>query len=415
MNLGCMMAYSILGPFFPKEAEKKGASNTMIGMIFGCYALFELLASLVFGKYVVHIGAKFMLISGMFISGGVIILFGVLDQLPKGPIFIVMCFLVRIVDAIGFGAAITASSSILAKAFPNNVATVMGSLEFFSGLGLIAGPPLGGFLYESFGYEVPFILLGCIVLLLIPLNLCILPSYESDPCEQSFWKLVTLPKVRLIAFVIISLSSCFGFLDPVLSLFVMEKFSLSAGYVGLVFLGLSLSYTISSPMFGLLSDKMPNLRKWFLVFGNLITAGCYMLLGPVPIFHMKSQLWLLVLVLVVNGISAGMSIIPTFPEMLSCAYENGFEEGIGTLGLISGLFGAMWSIGAFMGPMLGGFLYEKIGFEWAAAIQGLWTLISGLVMGIFYLWEHSKMRRRSKVQNIIGTEEERTALLPNDT
>uniref|UniRef100_A0A8C6QDQ3 Solute carrier family 18, subfamily B, member 1 n=1 Tax=Nannospalax galili TaxID=1026970 RepID=A0A8C6QDQ3_NANGA len=82
MNLGCMMAYSILGPFFPHEAEKKGASNTMIGMIFGCYALFELLASLVFGKYLVYIGAKFMLIAGMFVSGGVIILFGVLDQLP---------------------------------------------------------------------------------------------------------------------------------------------------------------------------------------------------------------------------------------------------------------------------------------------------------------------------------------------
>ena len=39
--------------------------------------------------------------------------------------FIAMCFLVRITDAISFSAAITASSSILAKAFPNNVATVM--------------------------------------------------------------------------------------------------------------------------------------------------------------------------------------------------------------------------------------------------------------------------------------------------
>lgn len=415
MNLGCMMAYSILGPFFPKEAEKKGASNTMIGAIFGCYALFELLASLVFGKYLVQIGAKFMFISGMFISGGVTILFGVLDQLPEGPIFIAMCFLVRIVDAIGFGAAITASSSILAKAFPNNVATVLGSLEVFSGLGLIVGPPLGGFLYQSFGYEMPFILLGCLVLLMIPLNLCILPNYESDQGEHSFWKLVTLPKVGLIACVIIALSSCFGFLDPILSLFVLEKFNLPAGYVGLVFLGLALSYAVSSPLFGLLSDRMPNLRKWFLVFGNLITAVCYMLLGPVPILHIKSQLWLLVLVLVVNGFSAGMSIIPTFPEMLSCAYENGFEEGISTLGLVSGLVGAMWSVGAFMGPMLGGFLYEKIGFEWAAAVQGLWALISGLAMGLFYLWEHSKTRRSSKAQNLIGTEEEQAALLPNET
>uniref|UniRef100_A0A8D0PZA9 Solute carrier family 18 member B1 n=2 Tax=Sus scrofa TaxID=9823 RepID=A0A8D0PZA9_PIG len=383
INLGSMMCYSILGPFFPKEAEKKGASNTVIGMIFGCYAFFDLLASLVFGKYLVHIGAKFMFVAGMFVSGGVTVLFGVLDQVPEGPVFIAMCFLVRITDAISFSAAITASSSILAKAFPNNVATVMGSLEIFSGLGLVLGPPLGGFLYQSFGYEVPFIFLGCIVLLMVPLNMCILPNYESDPGKHSFWKLITLPKVAFLSFVITSLSSCFGFLDPTLSLFVLEKFHLPAGYVGLVFLGLALSYTISSPLMGLLSDKMPHLRKWLLVFGNLITAGCYLLLGPAPVLHMKS--------------------------------ENGFEEGLSTLGLVSGLFGAMWSVGAFAGPTLGGILYEKIGFEWAAALQGLWALTSGLLMGVFYLVEHSRRRRRSKLENVLSTQEERTALLPGET
>ncbi|XP_044104549.1 MFS-type transporter SLC18B1 isoform X1 [Neovison vison] len=413
INLGSMMCYSILGPFFPKEAEKKGVSNTVTGMIFGCYALFDLLASLVFGKYLVQIGAKFMFVAGMFVSGGVTILFGVLDQVPDGPIFIAMCFLVRVADAVSFAAAITASFSILVKAFPNNVATVLGSLEIFSGLGLVLGPPLGGFLYQSFGYEMPFILLGCIVLLMVPLNMYILPNYDSDPGKHSFWKLITLPKVALIAFVINSLSSCFGFLDPTLSLFVLEKFNLPAGYVGLVFLGLALSYSISSPLFGLLSDKIPHLRKWFLVWGNIITAVCYMLLGPIPILHIKSQLWLLVLILVLNGVSAGMSIIPTIPEILSCAYENGFEEGLSTVGLVSGLSSAMWSVGAFIGPTLGGFLYEKIGFEWAAAVQGLWALTSGLTMGLFYLWEHSR-RRRSKLQNILGTEEERTSLLPNE-
>ncbi|XP_036105098.1 MFS-type transporter SLC18B1 isoform X2 [Molossus molossus] len=394
-------------------AEKKGASNTVIGMIFGCYALFELLASLLFGKYLVQIGAKFMFVAGMFVSGGVTILFGVLDQVPAGPVFIAMCFLVRIGDALSFAAAITASFSILVTAFPNNVATVLGSLEIFSGLGLVLGPPLGGFLYQSFGYEVPFIFLGCIILLMVPLNMYILPNYEANPGEHSFWKLISLPKVTLIAFVINSLSACFGFLDPTLSLFVLKKFNLPAGYVGLVFLGLALSYTISSPLFGLLSDKMPHLRKWFLVLGNLITAGCYMLLGPVPVLHIQSQLWLLVLMLVVNGISAAMSIIPTFPEILSCAYENGFEEGLSTLALVSGLFSAMWSIGAFLGPTLGGLLYEKVGFEWAAAVQGLWALTTGLAMGLFYLLEYSR-RRRSKFQNILGTEEEQRALLPDE-
>ncbi|XP_054578065.1 MFS-type transporter SLC18B1 isoform X5 [Eptesicus fuscus] len=345
MNLGCMMSYSILGPFFPKEAEKKGASNTVIGMIFGCYALFELLASLFFGKYLVQIGAKFMFVSGMFVSGGVTILFG--------------------------------ENNRCNKLFCSN------NCIFFY--------PRKGF-PKSCGYS----------------------TEESNPGQHSFWKLISLPKVALITFIITSLSACFGFLDPILSLFVLKKFNLPAGHVGLVFLGLALSYTISSPLCGLLSDKMPHLRKWFLVFGNIITAGCYMLLGPVPVLHIQSQLWLLVLMLVVIGISSGMSIIPTFPEIISCAHENGFEEGLSTLALVSGLFSAMWSVGAFMGPTLGGFLYERIGFEWAAAVQGLWALTSGLWMGLFYLWEYSRRRRRSKLQNIPGTEEEQSALLPDE-
>ncbi|KAM8790324.1 MFS-type transporter SLC18B1 isoform 4-T4 [Rhynchonycteris naso] len=338
----------------------------------------------------------------------------ILDQVPEGPIFIAMCFLLRIIDAISFAAAITASFAILIKAFPNNVATVLGSLEIFSGLGLVLGPPLGGFLYQSFGYEFPFIFLGCIILLMVPLNLYILPNFESTPVKQSFWKLISLTKITLITFVINSLSACFGFLDPTLSLFVLKKFNLPAGYVGLIFLSMALPYTISSPLFGLLSDKMPHLRKWFLVFGNIITAVCYVLLGPMPVLHIKSQLWLLVLMLAVNGISAGMSLIPTFPEILSCAYDNGFEEGLSTLALVSGLFSAMWSVGAFIGPTLGGFLYEKIGFEWAAAIQGLWALTSGLVMGLFYLLEYSRKRRRLKLQNSPGTEEERSTLMPDE-
>ncbi|XP_055982176.1 MFS-type transporter SLC18B1 isoform X2 [Sorex fumeus] len=345
INLGCMMCYSILGPFFPKEAEKKGVGNTIIGLIFGCYALFDFLASLLFGKYLVHIGAKFMFVAGMFVSGGVTILFGILDQVSDRSTFIALCFIVRIADAISFSAAITASFSILAKTFPNNVATVMGILEIFSGLGLVLGPPIGGFLYQSFGYEVPFIALGCIVLLMVPLNMCILPNYESDPNKHSFWKLITLPKVAFLAFIIISVSSCLGFLDPTLSLFVMKQFNLPAGYVGLVYLGMALCYMISSPLLGLLSDKMPHLRKWFLVVGSLITAGCYMFLGPAPILPIKSQLWLLVLMLVISGISTAMSLIPVFPEILSYAHENGFEEGLSTLGLVSGLLGAMWSVG----------------------------------------------------------------------
>ncbi|XP_072711989.1 MFS-type transporter SLC18B1 isoform X3 [Ciconia boyciana] len=381
INFSSMICYSILGPFFPSEAEKKGASNTVVGLIFGCFALVNFLTSLIFGNYLTHLGAKFTFVAGMFVSGCVTILFGMLDKVPSGPMFIGFCFLVRAMDAVSFAAAMTASFSILAKAFPNNIATVLGSLEIFTGLGLVLGPPLGGFLYQSFGYEVPFITLGCMVLLLVPVNMCTLPKYDSIPSKDSFWKLILLPKVLLLCLTIFSLSACLGFLDPTMSLFILKKY----------------------------------LRKWLLVSGGLMTALCFFMLGPAPVLHIESQLWMFVLVLVLIGFSLGMSAIPVFPEILHCAYENGFEEGLSLLGLVSGLFNATWSLGAFAGPTLGGFLNEKLGFEWASAIQGGWALLSGLATGIFYITEATRRSSSSSLQNPPGNNEERTHLMGSET
>lgn len=48
-----------------------------------------------------------------------------LDRAPAGPIFISLCFIVRSLDAVGFGAAMTSAFAMTAKIFPNNVATVL--------------------------------------------------------------------------------------------------------------------------------------------------------------------------------------------------------------------------------------------------------------------------------------------------
>uniref|UniRef100_A0A8C5N0M9 Major facilitator superfamily (MFS) profile domain-containing protein n=1 Tax=Leptobrachium leishanense TaxID=445787 RepID=A0A8C5N0M9_9ANUR len=415
LNFSSMIVYSLLGPFFPQEAVKKGVSNTVIGLIFGCFALFNFSTSLILGKYLVKIGAKFMFVTGMFVSACATILFGLLDKAPDGKIFIILCFVVRAVDAIGFGASITASFSILAKAFPNNIATAMGSLEIFTGLGLVLGPPIGGILYQEFGYEIPFISVGCFILLLVPVNYFVLPKYDAEPTTGSFWMLFTFPKIWLMCFSTFSLSSCLCFLDPTMSLFVVETFHLKVSYVGLVFLGLALSYSLSSPLLGLISDKYPGLRKWLFILGSFGTALCFFMLGPATFFHIESKLWLFIFVLVLDGFCIGLSGIPVYPEMLSCAYENGFEEGLSTLGLISGVFSAMWSLGAFVGPTLGGFLNEQFKFENAAAMQGLFPLLSGILLLIFYVYEAFKNRSSEALNKFTAAVYEHVPFFPNPT
>ncbi|XP_054470380.1 MFS-type transporter SLC18B1 [Anoplopoma fimbria] len=408
VNFSSMVCYSILGPFFPNEAVKKGASQTVIGLIFGCYAVCNLIGSLIMGKYIVQIGAKFMLVAGLFVSSGCTILFGLLDRVPAGTPFITLCFVVRSIDAFGFAAAITSTFATTAKIFPNNVATVLGSLEVFTGLGLILGPPVGGWFYQSFGYEVPFMLLGCFLLIMVPFNIYVLPSIEADPSKDSFLPLLTKVKIVLMCYAIFTLSSGLGFLDATLSLFAMEKFNLSAGYVGLILLGLSLPYCLVSPLIGYITDKYPSTRCWFMVSGGTATAFGFFMLGPVPFLHIPSQLWLVIIMLGVIGLSLGMTAIPTFPEIITCAYEQGYEEGLSTLGMVSGLFGAFWSLGMFYGPIVGGLITQHLSFEWAAAIQGGLAFLGAFLLAVYYL---THPQQQQSVQKDSGATDESTPLL----
>ncbi|XP_031166133.1 MFS-type transporter SLC18B1 isoform X1 [Sander lucioperca] len=398
VNFSSMICYSILGPFFPNEAVKKGASQTVIGLIFGCYAACNFIGSLIMGKYIVQIGAKFMLVMGLFVSSGCTILFGLLNRVPAGPVFITLCFVVRSIDALGFAAAMTSSFAMTAKIFPNNVATVLGSLEIFTGLGLILGPPVGGWFYQSFGYEVPFMLLGCFLLIMVPVNIYILPKIDSAPSKDSFFRLLTKAKIVLICYVIFTQSAGLGLLDASLSLFAMERFTLSSGYVGLIMLGLSLPYCLASPLIGYFTDKYPSTRSWFMVIGGVTTAIGFSMLGPVPFLHIPSNLWLLIIMLGVIGFSLGMTAIPTFPEIITCAKEQGYEEGLSSLGMVSGLFGAVWSMGMFYGPIVGGLITQHLSFESAAAVQGGLALLGALLLAVYYLChppQHQSVREDS--------------------
>uniref|UniRef100_A0A8C1QSG5 Solute carrier family 18 member B1 n=1 Tax=Cyprinus carpio TaxID=7962 RepID=A0A8C1QSG5_CYPCA len=410
INFSSMICYSILGPFFPNEAKKKGVSQAMIGLIFGIYALCTLVGSLILGKYIVQIGAKFMIVAGLFVSSGSTVLFGFLDQVSDGTIFIMLCFITRCVNAIGFSAAVTSSFAVSAKVFPDNIATVLGFMEIFTGLGLILGPPLGGWLYQSFGYEIPFVFTGFLLFATVPLNLWILPSFDvclfhsnidAVPSQNSFLRLCTRIKILLICFVVFTLSSGIGFLDATLSIFAIEKLNLSAGSVGLLMIGLSLPYGAASPVFGVISDKYPSVRKWMMVVGGMATAVSFCFLGPLPVFHIRSQLWLTVLMLIVVGFSLCMTCIPTFAEMIACAHENGFEEGLSTLGLVSGLFSAVWSAGMFFGPTIGGYITQALNFEWSAGVQGALAFLAV-----------RKISFQIKATNLSSSRGEKSPLLP---
>ena len=64
--------------------------------------------------------------------------------------------------------------------------------------------------------------------------------------------------------------------------------------------------------------------------------------------------------------------------LVSFCSENGFEEGLSTLGLVSGLFGAMWSVG------------------WVALEFN--SLVSWRLLFPFYRWRNSDTQRSDELQ-----------------
>lgn len=114
---------SLQSPFFPKEAEAKGCTATEYGLVFGIFELVVFIISPLYGRHIQSVGPKRLFNIGIFTSAITAILFGLLDHVPGHYPFISLAFIIRIVEALGNAAFLTASFSIMSKEFPNNIAT----------------------------------------------------------------------------------------------------------------------------------------------------------------------------------------------------------------------------------------------------------------------------------------------------
>ncbi|GFY64103.1 MFS-type transporter SLC18B1 [Trichonephila inaurata madagascariensis] len=156
-NYAC---YSIIAPFFPQLARQKGLSAEQYSLVFGVYSLSQITFSIIVGRSLTKIGPKFIVLAGLFLTGGSTILFGCLEKSPGGPIFFWLCMAVRAVEGAGFAAYLTSSLAVIVKTFPTNPGYYVGLTETIVTVAMISGPPLGSALYTAGGYSCPFVSFG---------------------------------------------------------------------------------------------------------------------------------------------------------------------------------------------------------------------------------------------------------------
>ncbi|XP_046424029.1 MFS-type transporter SLC18B1-like isoform X3 [Neodiprion fabricii] len=326
---------SLQAPFYPQEAEKKGASASEYGLVFGIFELVVFFISPVYGQHLNRIGPKLLFNGGILTTGTCAIFFGLLDRVAGHYPFIILSFVIRIVEALGNAAFLTASFAIIAKEFPDNVATTFASLETFFGLGLIVGPTVGGALYQIGGYTTPFAVLGSALFLAAVMTSFVLPTHEQNAEDTQlvggFLRVLKIPGVMVASASIIATSMSIGFLQATLEPH-LRQFNLSPVVLGLMFVINGGFYAMTAPAWGWICDK-----------------------------YSKPQVGL-----------------PRRAEPRA----HGFSNNLETYGLISGLWTSTFALGAFIGPSIAGILLDTIGFRNASMFIVILHLLVAIVASI---------------------------------
>lgn len=382
-NFCSAICVSLQAPFYPAEAEAKGATATEYGLVFGIFELVVFLVSPIYGEYVSNIGSKFMFNAGIFVTGSTCILFGFLNRINDTKPFIYLSFLVRIVEALGNAGFLTASFSIIAKEFEDDVGSTFAALETCFGVGLIAGPTVGGALYELGGYTLPFVCMGTTLLTAACVTFFLLPDSEGavDKIhgDASMLQIFRVLAICLEALAIIAASISIGFVQATLEPH-LRPLGLSPFQTGLIFVLNGATYAISAPIWGKLCDKYLS-PKFVIGIGCLVVALAFMLIGPAPFIPFEPSIELIIVSLIIHGIGFGAVLVATFTGAHRDALKAGFPNNTSTFGVVSGMWTSCFALGAFIGPSCAGALMDTFGFDIATLfVFGLHIIVAVLVL-----------------------------------
>ena len=86
----------------------------------------------------------------------------------------------RFLDGVGDAATSGAIISVMMKLYPDKVASILSWSEMAYGLGYSLGPAIGGILYDAGGFKFPFLLVGCMALVLAFALLFLIPGLRIN-------------------------------------------------------------------------------------------------------------------------------------------------------------------------------------------------------------------------------------------
>jgi multidrug resistance protein len=343
-----LLGFGIIIPLLPFYATTFGASAFTVGMLSMSFSLMQFLFAPMWGRLSDRIGRRPVILIGLLGSALSYLAFGLAQSL-------IMLFISRCLAGIAGANIPTAQAFIADSTTAENRAKGMGMVGAAFGLGFIFGPAIGGFM-SHWGYAAPALFASALSAVNFLAALFLLPESLSPDRRgvsprrgrlEAFERALSRPRLPLVLLVFFLIVTAFSSFESMFALYAEATFGYNATTIGYLFAWVGI---VLSVVQGLLVGRVVKhvgehrLAPMAIALLSLSLAGV--------VFAPNKPL----LVLVCGVIAVGMGF--QSPSMLSVISQlaDPADQG-GTLGVSQSL----GSLGRIVGPLWGGFVFDRFG------------------------------------------------------
>jgi len=208
-------------PVMPLYVDSLGGSTDQIGMVMGAFAVGLVVFRPYLGREADRTGRVKVMRMGLLVATVMPCYYAFFPAIP-------LLILLRAVHGISIAAFTTGYSALVADlAPPGRRGEIVGYMSLVNPLGLAIGPALGGWLQDTFGYQVSFYTASALGGLGLGLTLCLTEGLPT-PCgtrakPNGLWRMWWHPRVRIPTLVLLLVGLSFGTLTAFMPLLLKRQ------------------------------------------------------------------------------------------------------------------------------------------------------------------------------------------------
>jgi DHA1 family solute carrier family 18 vesicular amine transporter 1/2 len=298
--------YGAVAPLTPMSPAKLSDEH-MISTLYGAYALGLILAAPVLALITDRIGRRQPMIVGALLLTVSSIMFLVGNNVE-------IVFASRVLQGAGAACTWTAGLALVAEYFHKDRVRAMGFALLGGTIGAVAGPLIGGEMYDLFGFAIPMYLMIALLVLDLLLRFVFISPKQLTKAKGT-WKhtfievggIVTDKSVLSAAFAVSLAAAGWALMEPLFPMHVQHIAKASPSTVGALFTFSNLIYAFLPPVVSFVSDRIGT--RHATVLGLVVTAV------SMPLLALTPNLFLATVVLCLITVGYAFTMNPTSAEL----------------------------------------------------------------------------------------------------